>query len=62
MKPMYLETEDSFSLPFAVDGQLLFLGEIPNMPEHCVVYDIDKKQIHVGFHTSRFREIPESDV
>ena len=39
---------------------LLFLGEIPNMPGHCVVVSSDK--ICIGYHTDRFEEISEDQI
>ena len=39
---------------------ILFLGEIPNMPGHCVV--MYKDQILVGYHTSDFAELTEDEV
>lgn len=39
---------------------IIFLGEIPNMPGHCVVYS--NKQITIGWHTDNFKEIPENET
>lgn len=30
-------TKEGFSNPLLEDDQFVFLGEIPNMPDHCVV-------------------------
>lgn len=44
------------------DGQtLLFLGEIEQMPGHCVVVDKAGK-VHWGFHTDNFREPTEDEI
>lgn len=40
----------------------IFLGEIPNMPGHCIVYDTLSKQMMIGYHTENFEEIPEDEV
>jgi len=40
----------------------VFLGEIPNMPGHCVVADAKTGQLITGYHTDNFVEIPEDEV
>lgn len=50
--------------PFFKNVRYIYLGEIPNMPGHCIVMDDDGKH-YVGFHTENFKEIsdeyPEDD-
>lgn len=41
---------------------LLFLGEIPNMPGHCVVMDVDSSKIHSGSHTENFVELSNEET
>jgi len=41
---------------------LVFLGEIPNMPGHCVVADVKTGKVRTGLHTDRFEEIPEEET
>lgn len=48
--------------PFKPGKPYLFLGEIPNMPGHCVVADPDSGRIWAGFHTEHFRELNEGEV
>jgi hypothetical protein len=48
--------------PFSEDGVYVFLGEIPNMPDHCVVCDHRTGQIYSGYHTWNFKEIPEGET
>ena len=48
--------------PFPKGATLVFLGEIPNMPGHCVVADIRTGKIHAGYHTERFKEIQEDQT
>jgi hypothetical protein len=43
--------------PFHINTRLLFLGEIPNMPEHCVVIELESGLIYTGYHTENFVEI-----
>lgn len=45
--------------PFPKGQAFVFLGEIPNMPGHCIVAEAKKGKLHVGFHTDRFKEITE---
>lgn len=47
--------------PFG-NQHLLFLGEIPNMPGHCAVAEVKSGKVQVGYHTSRFVEIPEDQT
>lgn len=39
---------------FKVGQQFVFLGEIPNMPGHCVVADVESGRIHSGYHIENF--------
>jgi hypothetical protein len=48
--------------PFKADGVYVFLGDIPNMPGHCVVVDHRTGQIYSGYHTENFAELPAVDV
>jgi len=40
----------------------LFLGEIPNMREHCAVVDVATGRVITGYHTTNFTEIPDDEV
>lgn len=48
--------------PFMDDRSYVFFGEIPNMPGHCVVADHKTGQIHSGYHTENFVEIPDDET
>ena len=48
--------------PFEPEGTYIFLGEIPNMPGHCVVIEHKTGKIHSGYHIENFVEIPEEDT
>ena len=39
----------------------LFMGEIPNMPEHCAVVDQATGEWFVGYHTNLFTEQEQRD-
>ena len=54
-------TFDTSSYPFMRKRAYLFLGEIANMPEHCVVVG-DHGKIIAGYHTENFVEIPPEDM
>jgi hypothetical protein len=47
---------------FKKGAHLIFLGEIPNMPGHCVVSDVKTGKLHTGFHIERFHEIPDDQI
>ena len=42
--------------PFTKDGVYIFLGEIPNMRDHCVVIDYRTGIAYSGYHTDNFYE------
>lgn len=48
--------------PFIKDHPYIFLGEIPNMPGHCVVLDYTNNEIYSGYHTDNFVEYNENEV
>jgi diadenosine tetraphosphate (Ap4A) HIT family hydrolase len=51
------------SLPFKEHRVYIFLGEIPNMPGHCVVVEHkNHHQIFSGYHTDNFVELTEGEV
>lgn len=47
--------------PFDEDGLYIFIGEIPNMPGHCVVMDHPTGKLHSGYHCEHFTEITEDE-
>ena len=44
------------------DLPLVFLGEIPNMPEHGVFVGHSSGRIYSGLHIGQFTELLESEV
>ena len=40
--------------PFMKDRHYLFLGEIANMPSHCVLFDPIINWTYTGYHTDNF--------
>ena len=58
----YIAYPEEKKVPFKKNARQIFLGEIPNMPGHCVVSDVKTGRVYSGFHTDRFREIPEDET
>ena len=48
--------------PFKKTAVYVFLGEIPNVPGHCVVIDAKIGKVYSGYHTENFREIPPDET
>jgi hypothetical protein len=48
--------------PFKEGRAYLFLGEIPNMPEHCVLVDWERNRTYVGYHTENFIELTRDEM
>jgi hypothetical protein len=48
--------------PFRAGRAYVFLGEIPNMPDHCVVADHRTGQLYSGYHTEHFIELTEDET
>jgi len=48
--------------PFGSDLPLVFLGEIPNMPEHGVFAGYRSGRVYSGYHIAQFQELPPEDV
>jgi diadenosine tetraphosphate (Ap4A) HIT family hydrolase len=40
----------------------VFLGDIPNMPGHCVVLNHRTGKVYSGYHTENFVELSEDEV
>lgn len=45
-----------------INAHLIFLGEIVNMPGHCVLLDPRTNKIHSCYHTENFRECTEEEI
>lgn len=57
------EIEESLSLyPFANDMPLIFLGEIPNLPDHGVFLGHRSGRAYSGYHIDNFVELTEDEV
>ena len=51
-------------LPFEVDKKYVYLGELSNMPEHCIVaeYGEGAQKVYTGYHCSLFKELSDEEV
>ena len=56
-----LPVEYHSQYPFTRKAVYVFLGEIPNMPEHCAVAD-KAGRIYSCYHTDDFVELTEEEV
>jgi hypothetical protein len=48
--------------PFRIGRVYIFLGDIPNMPGHCVVAEQDSGRVYAGYHTEHFIELTEEET
>ncbi|MBD3812345.1 MAG: hypothetical protein IE917_08990 [Betaproteobacteria bacterium] len=62
LKKKWAAEPTSKDLPFIDDMPLIFLGEIPNMPEHGVFAGHRSGRIYSGFHIFQFAELSENEV
>lgn len=53
--------EDHHYYPFIKDMSYLFLGEIPNMPGHCVLIGKNEKH-YIGYHIEDFIELTVDEI
>ena len=40
----------------------IFLGEVPNVPGHCILADLESGKVVGIYHTDNFREATEDEV
>jgi hypothetical protein len=62
LRKKFSQSPSAKQLPFLDDMPLVFLGEIPNMPEHGVFAGHRTGKIYSGFHIEQFVELSESEV
>lgn len=48
--------------PFDADDIYVYLGDIKQMPGHCIVVDFKTGKIYCGYHTENFIELTEDEV
>ena len=72
MTPRHLSLVRFIGAPSALHGDLaypftalrtyVFLGEIPNLPGHCVVAEHPTGPIYSGYHSELFRELTFDEI
>jgi hypothetical protein len=62
LKPALAVMPTSKKLPFVNDMPLVFLGEIPNMPEHGIFAGHSSGRIYSGFHIEQFVELSDDET
>ncbi len=58
----WLKENGHIQSPLLSENIFVFHGEIPNMPEHCVVSGHKSGKVFSGFDVSNFVELSESEV
>jgi len=53
---------DISNYPFKRDAAYVFLGELVNMPGHCVVAEHPSGSIISGYHTENFVELTDDEI
>jgi hypothetical protein len=56
------QRESADELPFKEERALVFLGESPSMPGHCIIAGATSGRVYVGYHTYRFVELSDDEV
>ena len=57
-----MSPQDERRSPFKRGAAYVFLGEIVNMPGHCVVAEMPTGHIHSGWHTDNFVELSDDET
>ncbi len=58
----WLKDNDHQDSPLLSEKVFVFLGEIPNMPEHCVIAGQQSGKVFSGFHISNFVELTSEEL
>jgi len=48
--------------PLLLEEYFVYLGEIPNMPEHCVIAGRQSGKVFSGFHLDNFVELNDNET
>jgi hypothetical protein len=48
--------------PMSKKPSCIFLGEIPNMPGHCIVFDLKTGRMFAPYHTENFVELSRDET
>lgn len=58
----WLRDNDQTDSPLLSEDIFIFHGEIPNMPEHCVVSGHKSGKVLSGYDTCNFIELSDSEI
>lgn len=61
-EPENIGSKAEGQLPFSRGQTYVFLGELENMPGHCVVVEHHSDRAFSGYHTDYFSELGEDEV
>ena len=56
------EREQATRSDFFNEWRYVYLGEIVNMPGHCILLGTRTNEMYMGYHCDEFEEIPEEEV
>ena len=56
------KTSERVRFPFSEEKVYVFLGELANMPGHCVVAEHPSGRIFSGFHIENFGELDQNEM
>ncbi len=59
---LWLQNNNITDSPLLLNSSFIYLGEIPNMPGHCVVAEQTSGKVHSGFHIENFVEMEEDEI
>ena len=48
--------------PFTIEDRFVYLGDLPQMKEHCVVARVSDGRIFSGYHTWNFIPLSEEEL
>jgi len=57
-----LDTKYHSQYPFSREDRFVYLGDIPQMPFHCIVARVSDGRVFSGFHTENFIPLTEEEV
>jgi len=58
----FLKEKKIKDCPLTQERTFIFLGEIPNMKEHCVVVGHKTGKVFSGYHTENFVELTDEET
>src|SRR4051812_43666662 len=66
VKAVDIHVGERWSFPWKVGQMFILLGEIEQMPGHCILIDfgpgLEKNKLWVGYHTDNFVDVAPEDM